>query len=235
MVVALSETEVPLDDNVVFDNYKVFYPHPTNKGFRLLLLIREDFAAKNNPTVIKSSNMEIWIKLDMPSGPLVAAAVYRQWGGQEEEELRRLHDSVREYSSTFSRLVVMGDLNLDLSRTGDPTYYRSRLLRLHMECLNECGFSAANDVDMSPTYYSHGTFDDGNGCLSQKYSVLDHVYHLGLPPPLVLLSPATGHDRPQAHLGQVRPGAASRLGLKNNVLPQLQVHQPRCHLLGHQC
>ncbi len=133
MVVALSETEVPIEDNVVFKNYKVFYPQPTKTRFRLLLLIREDFANKHNPTMIKSSNTEIWIKLNTPSGPLVVAAVYRQWGAQEEEELCRLHDSFREHSSTFGRLVVMGDLNLDLNRIGDPTYYRRRLLRLHME------------------------------------------------------------------------------------------------------
>ncbi len=27
-VVALSETEVPIDDNIVFKNYKVFFPVP---------------------------------------------------------------------------------------------------------------------------------------------------------------------------------------------------------------
>ena len=183
VIVALSETEVPVEDNVVFQNYKVFYPLLSEKRVRLLLLLREDFAAKNSPTVIKSTNMEIWIRLDTPSGPLLAASVYRQWGGHEERDLSNFHDSLREFSSKFGRIVVLGDFNLDLKRIGDPDCYRRRLLRLHMECLSECGFSVANDYDMSPTYYSHGAFDDGSGHHVQKCSVLDHVYHLGLPLP----------------------------------------------------
>ena len=57
-VVALSETELKVNDSVVFRNYKAYYPQAVQgKGFRLLLLLREDLAARFNPTVIRSTTI----------------------------------------------------------------------------------------------------------------------------------------------------------------------------------
>ena len=174
---------MPAHDNIVFKNYKVFYPEPVpHRGYRLLLLVREDFAAKSLPTVIRSSTMEIWLKLVTPTGPLLTASIYRQWNGQaEEDDLLRLDESLREFSSSFERVVILGDMNLDLARINDHAYYRRRLLQLHTECLRECGLNVANELDMSPTYVSHGTFEDGSGSAHRKTSVLDHVYYVGTP------------------------------------------------------
>ncbi len=212
IVAALSETEVQADDNVVFKNYKVFYPAPVpNKGYRLLLLVRDDFAAKYSPTVIKSSTMEVWLKLDIVGGPIVVASIYRQWSGAvEEEDLQMLHESIREFSSAFNRVLVLGDMNLDLAKLGDPHYYRRRLLKLHHECLEECGLNVANELDMSPTFFSHGTFSDGSGAVGRRSSILDHVYYVGLPNPTFSVLPDAMTDhRPTLtgfDLGQRGPG-----------------------------
>ncbi len=212
VVVALSETEVQADDSVVFKNYKVFYPAPVpGKGFRLLLLVRDDFAAKCAPHVIKSTTMEVWLRLDTLGGPIAVASIYRQWGGAvEEEDLQLLHESIREFSSTFNRVLILGDMNLDLARFDDPNYYRRRLLKLHRDCLEECGLSVANELDMRPTFYSHGTFNDGTGVVGRRSSVLDHVYYVGLSnPSFSVLSDAMTDHRPTLmgfDLGQRGPG-----------------------------
>ena len=183
-VVALSETELAVNDRAVFKNYTVHYPLAVSgRGFRLLLLVREDLAARFNPTVIRSTSMELWIRLEAPCGGVVVAAVYRQWSGREEEDLEELDEAIRDMSSKYERIIVMGDLNLNLARRGDPAYYRHRLLKLHLECLEESGLIIANEMDMSPTFFSHGRFEDKAGNVGQKFSILDHVYHRGWPRP----------------------------------------------------
>ncbi len=192
---ALSETEVLENDIVVFKNYRVFYPllAPTGR-FRLLLLIREDWAAKYSPTVLKTTAREIWVRLEAPGGAIAVGAIYRQWTAQEEEELVLLCDHIAEIADKFSRVLILGDFNLDVARVGDPCYYRRRLLGLLMDCLEHCELSLANLQNMSPTYYSHGTFDDGNGTVSRKTSVLDHIYFRGLPTPSFTVLPTAMTD-----------------------------------------
>ncbi len=143
--------------NVVFKNYKVFYPLLAPSGkFKLLLLIREAWAAKYNPSVLRTTAREIWVRLEAPGGVIATGSIYRQWTDWEEEDLVQLCDQMTEVSGEFSRVLIMGDANLDMARIGDTCYYRRRLLR----CLDENELSLANLQDMTPTYYSHGTFDD---------------------------------------------------------------------------
>ncbi len=184
-VVALSEAELEKEDSIIFKNYKVFYPSATGKGvFRLLLLVREDYATKYNPTLIRNTSSEIWIKMEAPCGPVAICSLYRQWTGKEEEEdLNKIDDAIRTAAADYDRLLIIGDMNLDAARKGDTSYYRRKLLNLHMDCVRECELELANELDPSPTFYSHGSFEDSNGTISQKFSTLDHVYYRGFSPP----------------------------------------------------
>ncbi len=199
-VVALSETEVSVHDSVVLKNYRVYFPLAVQKrGFRLLLLIREDLAARYNPVVVRTTSMEVWLRLETPCGGVVVAAVYRQWSDQEEGDLEALDEAIRDLSAKHERVIILGDMNLNLARANDATYYRHRLLRLHMKCLEENGFTIANELDMSPTYYSHGRFADEDGTVGQKFSILDHVYYKGWggpSPSFVVLPHAMTDHRP---------------------------------------
>ncbi len=194
-VVALSETEVPKDDNVVFNNYKVFYPLVSPSGkFRMLLLLRDDWASKYSPQVFRTSTMGIWLRVEAPGGTIAIGAFYRQWSAREEEDLVELCDQILEISGEVGRVVIMGDLNLDLARMGDTGYYRRRLLRLLLGCIEQNELCVANFQDMSPTYFSHGTFIDGSGSASQKTSILDHIYYRGLPTPTFNVLPIAMTD-----------------------------------------
>ncbi len=64
----------------------------------------------------------------------------------------------------------------------------------HLDCLEECGMNIANELDMSPTFYSHGSFDDGMGSIGQRCSVLDHVYYVGLSDPSFSVLPESMTD-----------------------------------------
>ncbi len=78
-VVALTETELPSSDTTfAVKNYTVWYPEPVGDRFRLLLLVRTHLVPISNPTVICKSTQDLWIKLQLPCGPLALGAVYRQ-------------------------------------------------------------------------------------------------------------------------------------------------------------
>ena len=195
---ALSETEVMENDDVVFKNYKVFYPLLSPMGkYRLLLLVREDWANKYNPTVLEATTMGIWVRLEAPGGTIVIGSIYRQWTALEEEELIQLCKQIAKMAEDYSRVLIMGDANLDVSRVGDTRYYRRRLLKLLLGCLEQSDLLLANLQNLSPTYYSHGIFTEGDGSASQRTSVLDHIYYRGLPPPsLDVLPNAMTDHRP---------------------------------------
>ncbi len=214
-VVALSETEIPKGDSVVFKNYRVFHPLcREGKGFRLLLRIREDVAAMYNTSVIKCSNMEIWVKMETQRGVLAVCSVYRQWSGAapEELELNRFCDTIGEIFERFNHIVILGDMNLDVARRRDHAYYRRKMLRTLTNCLEENGLLLTYELDMSPTFYSHGTFLERDGTTSQKSSILDHVYYKGLPTPSFSVVPISTTDhRPTLTMLNLRLGSS---GLK---------------------
>ena len=124
------------------------------------------------------SSLDLWVKLGLKSGPLVIGAVYRQWKGhaQELEDLATFHRHASAVAADCKRAVILGDFNLDMASKSDASYYRSRLLRDHLEKMEDLGYSFLGPD--TPTYCSYRHFDDGHG-LSQRQSTLDHVYALG--------------------------------------------------------
>ncbi len=92
------------------------------------------------------------------------------------------------------------------------------------------GLEIANEVDLTPTYYSCGVFEDKEGNSRQKSSVLDHVYYRVFPP-LHLQRAPQRHHGPPANLVHLQHGTAV-LGPEEHVLPQLQGHQHHHNLLG---
>ena len=184
-MVALSETEVPEQDNsIVFRGYTILFPSlSANNKYRLLLLVRQDAAAQYRAKVVRTTPLEIWLELHLPCGPTLVCAIYRQWTANEEADLQAFHGNLRDFSAKYDRILVLGDVNLDWSRRGDPKYYRRKLLQEHCDCLQETQLRTANELDPSPTYKSYAMFAGPDGDRSAKESVLDHLYYTGMPPP----------------------------------------------------
>ena len=195
-VVALSETEVSkLDSTVIFRGYMTLFPSPSdNDKYRLLLLVQQDAAAQYRPKVVRTTALEIWMELHLPCGPTLICSIYRQWTANEEADLQVFHDNLRDLSTRYDRVMVLGDINLDWSRRNDPKYYRRKLLQVHCDCLQETQLLVANELDLTPTYRSYATFEDSDGTWSAKESVLDHLYYLGFPPPRFEVLPFAATD-----------------------------------------
>ena len=178
-VVVLTETELPASDSTfAVKDYSVFYPDLYADKYRILVLIKTCLVPLCNPTVLFQSSLDMWVRLGLKSGPLVIGAVYRQWRGhtQEREDLAVLHGHASAVAAAYKHAVVLGDVNLDMARVSDASYYRSRMLGDHLERMEDLGFSFLGPD--TPTYCSHGHFNDGSGP-SQRKSTLDHVYALG--------------------------------------------------------
>ena len=149
-IVALSETEVPEDDCAVLKNYKVFYPLATPKrGYRLLLLVREDLATRFNPTVVKTTNMEIWVRLETDNGGVLVGSIYRQWtGAREEEDLTALNACAvlpPRFSATDPSPTLMAQLQVCVNNVARATIRCNKCDKLRVEdLLNEAGFPSIN-------------------------------------------------------------------------------------------
>ncbi len=198
-VAVLTEVELDKEDSSFSPpGYRVFYPLPYGNKIRLLLLLKTVLTTKGNPKVLKTSHQEIWLRLRCPSmGSWTFSACYRQWTGTaEREDLVSLCESITEYSSSSSRIVMAGDYNLDVARRGDLKYYRRLLLTMFLARVEDLGFMLENDPKQ-PTYRSHGCFRTEEGTRPRE-SVLDLVFSLGVRPlgPVRILNNAASDHSP---------------------------------------
>ncbi len=174
----LTETELDkLDDSFTIPGYKIYYASPSSHGrIRVLVLLRDSLNLSSPPTLLAVTHQEIWLKIPCAAaGSWTLAAVYRQWSGSEAADLDLLCANVKNFYMSSPRIVLIGDLNFDVARMTDPTYYRRPLMLKFMAVMEELGFRLENDL--TPTYRSHGAF--GVDKLHRE-SVLDLVLTLGV-------------------------------------------------------
>ncbi len=176
-VAVITEAELPTSDlTFAMRNYAVYFPLATNNKYRLLLLVRADLNTASSPTMIYRSNVDLWIKLNLPSGPFIVCGIYRQWGtssSNEMEELATFHDHAALVAGNYRRAAILGDLNLDMAKSSDPSYYRHSMLEAHINKMRNLGYAFVGPSSF--TFRSHGNFKDGRKC-----SILDHFYAFGL-------------------------------------------------------
>ena len=178
-IVVLTETELRVfDTTFTVKNYSVLYPNPAGEKYRLLLLIRSDLAFTTAPSVLHKSALDIWVRLNLPSGSLAVGGVYRQWGGSstttnEKEDITIIHGHAADVAGSFRRAALLGDFNLDMAKDCS-TYYRHSMLEDHVDRLEDLGFLFVGPS--SPTYHSHGCYSSLGGPINRRTSILDHVY-----------------------------------------------------------
>ncbi len=201
-VVALSEAELEeKDSSFHMPGYAVFYSSPFQQKIRVLLLLKDSLTSTATPSLLAVSHQDIWIRIACPSGSgsWTLAACYRQWTKTELADFSLLCDRIAEHSSSTpsSRVLIMGDFNLDVARENDAGYYRRRMLNTFLSVLRENGYKLENNFRI-PTFRSHGCFSTEGG-LQHRESVLDLVCSLGtqdIIPEVRVLPNAAGDHRP---------------------------------------
>ncbi len=199
-VVAISEAELDEKDaSFYMPGYKAYYSSPFQQKIRVVLLLKNSLIRASTPTVLAASHQDVWIRVACPSGSgsWTFAACYRQWTRTESEDFVQLCHHIREFSSSSPRVVLLGDLNLDVARRDDAGYYRRHMLGMFFSLLSELGFVLHNDLN-TPTFKSHGSFQTALG-LRHRESVLDLICSLGTLdqcPVVRVLANAAGDHRP---------------------------------------
>ncbi len=132
--------------------------------------------------------MEIWLTVNLATSPLTVAGVYRQWHNDERLALENFYTNCLD-ALKFSRILVLGDFNLDVARINDASYSRAAMATDLAETMESLGYFFAGPN--SPTYFSHGSY---NG--SKRTSTIDLVYAHGLAPSVAVLDYAATDHRP---------------------------------------
>ena len=221
-VAVLTEVELDEEDSSFhISGYKTFYSSPFECKIRVLLLLKDALVMTSNPVVLAVSHQDIWVWLACPSGSgsWTFGACYRQWNGTEAADLHELLEHAKKCSASSSRVLLLGDFNLDAARRGDPLYYRRKMLNTFLSGLDELGFRLENDVGI-PTFQSHGCFKTGEG-FKHRESVLDLIFSLGaldLRPEVRVLPNAASDHRPVAASFPIHRGED---GGQGKVLPGL--------------
>ncbi len=174
-VVIISEAELNSHDTVVIQDYVPYFASPTPCGKRrLFILVRTQLKEKTE--VLASSHMDVWLRLNL-SVPLTIVGVYRQWSGNEQEDLAAFHNRCASFLDG-NQTIITGDFNLDFNRRSDLLYSRHCMASDHFVKMGALGLEYMGPY--SPTYKSHGIYKSADGNHSHRTSILDHVYALGI-------------------------------------------------------
>ena len=173
-VLVLTETELPIGDIPKVPGYITLLPSVLESNVvRTVTLIKRSLHPQR-----LDSPVDIPVVVTQV-GKAAVIGVYRQWclltssgkiGGApfESKQLDTLEELVRSISDRFPTVYITGDINLDPTRHGDPTYYRRELLARWLSLVEEIGITWS---PTGPTYTSYGKFNGEN-----HRSVLDHFY-----------------------------------------------------------
>jgi hypothetical protein len=138
-------------------------------------------------------------------GSFTLCGVYRTWSDhnghvfnvpQATERLEALSSQITRAAKRYARVVVHGDLNLDLDRSGDLLYARKSLLTALLECPEAAGLETRQTP---PTWHSYGLHRGG-----QPSRGGDRLGNRLVRPNEGGSRPGVGGDQPGN--GRVRPG-----------------------------
>ena len=184
-VLVATEIEAGPEAIIHVPGFNTYKAEPTTLGkTRLAILAREGLKV----TPISSSPLHVWLDVHVAGRSIAVGGVYRQWTDTEKDDLDEIHAAAAKITK-YNEAVMLGDFNLDTSRTGDPSYARAGLTSSHLATMEELSLPLLGPQE--PTFFSYGSF---NG--SRRTSVLDHVYGRGILADITVLQYAATDHRP---------------------------------------
>ncbi len=184
-VAIITESELGEDDVAAIPGFNMLRSPPgTNGKSRVLAYVKAAIPV----SVFRMTPMEIWMTVNSATSPLTIAGVYRQWQDNERLAIENFYSNCLD-ALKFSRILVLGDFNLDVNRVNDSSYSRAAMAANLEESMESMGYFFAGPH--SPTYFSHGSY---NG--SKRTSTIDLVFVHGIASSVDVLDYAATDHRP---------------------------------------
>ena len=143
-VAAITETEI--EDNslkIFLPGYKTFYPLNPNGFTRVLLFVRDSLDI-NEVSIPESSGLPVVMTVVQD---ITIVAIYRQFceagskdaskkgGAFQTGQLEDIINLLKVMGDISPKLIVAGDINLDMARIDDSEYYNSFRLRTWLQAI----------------------------------------------------------------------------------------------------
>jgi hypothetical protein len=177
-IATVTECEMPeTANNFAVAGYTTFHPLvPKGKSkTRVIILVKNDLITRANAQVCQDlmddKTQSVWLRFGPvpPMGGFTLYGVYRTWSDHDGREfhvpeatarLEAFNSQITRAAKRYARVVVHGDLNLDLDRSGDPLYARRNLLATLLESTEAAGLETHRTP---PTWHSYGLHRDRLG------------------------------------------------------------------------
>jgi hypothetical protein len=147
----------------VVAGYTSFFPMvPKGKSkTQVIILVKNDLVTSANVhlcnDLMDSQTQSIWLRFGpvLSMGGVTLCGVYRHVFNVPEatERLETLSSQILRAAEKYARVIIHGDVNQDLDRSGDPLYARKSLLKAMSECTEAAGLKTHK---MTPTWHSYG-------------------------------------------------------------------------------
>jgi endonuclease/exonuclease/phosphatase (EEP) superfamily protein YafD len=242
-VATITETELPhMSATFSISGYTTFYPLAEGK-VRAIILVRTTLATATNARLatdlMDRSVQSIWVRLDAHVahgggraanlGALLVGGLYRQWRDGQESGLKMERDQLHILVGQLERatednksVILMGDMNLNSARLGDPSYGRRGLLTEFVDATMAAGLEY---LPTPPTWRSYGCHALADGTTGYRHSTLDHVYVAGVDATVKVLGDSASDHFPV--LVTVRAGGKAQ----RNSAPE-EIHRRNFKAIG---
>ena len=167
------ETKQLTLESLVCDGYKTVTPKTESKydKARIVALVANSVPFNVRLDLMSPKVPTIWLEITRYNMKnILVCGIYRQWKGDQLQQLNIVCDQIRRASTEGLPLLVGGDVNLDSTRWSSPKFKHKAMSDKWKSTIASAGLMME---DMGITWESDYRLKNGK----YKKSALDHFYH----------------------------------------------------------
>ena len=156
-------SEVDGDENLVDVNipgYETIIAQPKESGkVRIMAFVNKNIKYKVRLDLMSKELSTIWIEIiRAEQKSILCCGIYREWTGEQAEELEKLCSQVKIAVKEKKSLVLIGDINLDADKWDDTNYKNKGLADIWKR---EIAWRGLEQYQLGPTFLSYYTTNGG--------------------------------------------------------------------------
>ena len=143
------------DKPFTLKGYKTFHPiqRPGTSTKRLLCFVKNNLEVIQRNDLMSNVVSNIWLQISGAKQKVLICTVYREFSDlsgkgqmtleQQLDKWKTFHSQV-EKASKEGLILVIGDMNIDLEKLEESTYYLKKIAEEHLSMIGECGLEILN-------------------------------------------------------------------------------------------